>query len=83
MPETIVNRGDGTHFKAMTDPVESQLPGGDCLLVTTRVETSGDRTSFTPLDDGPLDPRHSSAIESMVGESRIESISSGFTDIVS
>lgn len=83
MPETILNRGDGTHFKAMTDPIESQLPDGDCPFITIHVETSGDRTSFTPLDDGPLDLRHSPAIESMVGESRIESISSGFTDIVS
>ena len=61
-------RGDGTHVGDVEDSVEVQPPGRDRPLIVLRVENSRDRTSFTPLDDAPLDLSHSPAIESLVSE---------------
>ena len=47
----------------MKDPIEILPPTGDRILVVLRAEQSGDRISFTLLDNLALDLGHGSAIE--------------------
>lgn len=56
---------DWTHIKDIKDPIEVELPGGDPVFVVLRMERAKDTTSFTKLDDAPLDLRHSPAIKAM------------------
>jgi hypothetical protein len=39
----------------MKNPIELQLPTGDCFLVVPRMEKSTDRVPFALFDDLPLD----------------------------
>lgn len=50
----------------MKNPIEVRPPGGDSFFIVLRVEEPSDRISFTLLDDVPLDPGHSPAIERSV-----------------
>ena len=59
---------NGTHVEDKKDPVEIQLPSGNCVLVTLRVEKSGDSIPSTLLDDLLQDPLHSSAVQSITSE---------------
>ena len=52
----------------MKDPVEIQLPGGDCLLVILRVCKSRQRIPSTFLDDLLLDSGDGSAIGGVVSK---------------
>ena len=52
----------------MEDPVEVQLPSGNRFLVVLRMQKSRDCVPSAPFDDLPLDPRHGSAIKSVIGK---------------
>ena len=59
---------DLTHIEGVKDPVEILPPTRNHIFVPLRVEGSRDRTSFTLVDDLPLDLGHSPAIETLVSE---------------
>ena len=46
----------------MKDPVEVRPPGGNSFLVVLWEEASTNQSVFSPLDDLPLDSRHSSEV---------------------
>ena len=50
----------------MKNPHKVLLPSRNLILVALRVEKSGGRVSFTPLDNLPLDLSYGSAIETLV-----------------
>jgi hypothetical protein len=59
-----LHSSDRAHFEDLKNLVEVRPPGGDPLFITLRVETSRDHIPFTPLDELPLNIRHSPGIES-------------------
>jgi hypothetical protein len=54
----------------MKDSIEVQLPGGDGLLIVSRVEKPRSRISFAVLDDLFLDLHHGPVIEKVLSQSR-------------
>jgi len=68
---TRVNR---TYVEDLKNSGEVQSPGGNRLFVVLR-EESRDRISFPPLDDFPLDLRHSPAIQGMMSRVQDASVS--------
>ena len=55
-----------THVEDLKDPIEVLFPNSNRIFVILRVESSRGRMSFTLLDDLPLDPGQSPAIENLV-----------------
>ena len=70
--ETVGQRqpyaGDRTHVEDVKDPVEVQLPGPNRVLVTFRVQDSGEPVPFTLLGDLLLNIIHSSVPQIIVSE---------------
>ena len=62
---TVKQRKDLTHSEDLKDPGEVQLPGGNRVLITLRVDKSGGQVSSTLFGDLILDLRDSSAIKNV------------------
>ena len=74
------SRNGGAHIEHMEDPTEIQIPSGDRILVTFRVEESRDRIPVSSFDDLPLDLRNGPTIENVVVSEML--VVDGFTHIV-
>jgi hypothetical protein len=68
-----LHSSDRAHLEDLKNLVEVRPPGGDCLFITLRVETSRDHTPLGPPHELPLDIRHNPGIQSSLvgGQKRI------------
>ena len=60
------------HLNDVTNPIEIQPPGRDCLAVVLCTEGSGEHAPFSSLDDMPLDPNCGAAIVALVNKPAAE-----------
>ena len=66
------------NLKDVKDPIEIRPPGSDRDFILLRVEKARDRIWFVRFDDGPLDLRHGSVVESVVNKPGTVSGSASF-----
>ena len=66
------------HLKYMEDSIEIRPPGSNPVLIVFRVESTRENISFVRFNGALLDLRHGSAIEGVVSDLGVVSVSVNF-----